>query len=147
MPVEQSHVTVPWTGFPQFAIPDASLDSLVPHHLSSLEYLPEPDPMLPVHVRTAGKTQQSFSNILFLAYPALPVSSHSSSLFFFLSPAHPITWQGYREVPVWADSPSFHWISPSTKTNKTNTATKAKQIKQVIPSTLASQVHPLSLSL
>lgn len=26
----------PWNGFPQFAIPDASLDSPVPHHLSRL---------------------------------------------------------------------------------------------------------------
>lgn len=89
MPVEQSHVTVPWTGFPPFAIPDASLDSLVPHHLPSLDYLPEPDPTLPVHARTAGKTQQSFPNvlhILLLACPALPVSSHSSSFFFFFYP-------------------------------------------------------------
>lgn len=98
--------------------------------------------MLPVHARTAGKTQQSFPKIVSLACPALPLSSHSSSSF--LSPAQPITWQGHREFPIWADSVFFHWLSPSRKTNKTKRATKAKQIsKQVIPSTLVSQAQPL----
>lgn len=72
--------------------------------------------------------------------------------FFFLSPALPITWQGYREVPVWADSPSFHWISPSRKTNKTNTATKSKINKTSHPkhfgfSSPSTQLIPVNLIL
>lgn len=100
----------------------------------------------PPHASCACKDCRENTTIIpqnfILGLPCFTLSSHSSSPF--LSLAHPTTWQGYTELPAWAESLSFRWISPSRKTNKTKAATKAKQIrKQISPSTLASQVHPL----
>lgn len=98
-----------------------------------------------------GKHNNNFPT--FYSWPALLYVYHPILLpFFFLSPALPITWQGYREVPVWADSPSFHWISPSRKTNKTNTATKSKINKTSHPkhfgfSSPSTQLIPVNLIL